>query len=104
MKGFFFLSGPGFSIGFLILFSLFLWFWRLILFFDRTEVCGDYLRACSVFSFWRLPVTLVELTDDHQVLATLEKVEFKLSQFPKGHDVNSVSISLPCTRTVQGLP
>jgi hypothetical protein len=103
MKGFFLLSGPGFSIGFLILFSLFLWLWCLILLFDRPQVCGDHLCAGLIFPFRRLPASLIEFTDNHQELATLEEIEFELSQFSNGHDVDPISASLPCTSTVRGL-
>jgi hypothetical protein len=51
-----------------------------------------------------LPASLIESTDDHQVLATLEEVEFKLSQFPKSYDIDSISTSMSGTGTVQGRP
>jgi hypothetical protein len=66
----------------------------LILFFDPPQVCGDHLCACSILSFWRLPSPLIEFTDDHQVLATLKEVEFQLSQFPNGYNIDPIFTSL----------
>jgi hypothetical protein len=66
----------------------------LVLFFDRPEVCSDHLCADSIFPFRRLPVSLIEFTDDHQMLATLEEVKSELRQFTNGHDVDTVSTSL----------
>jgi hypothetical protein len=47
---------------------------------------------------------LIESPDDHQVLASLEEIMLKLSQFPKGDDVDPISASLPGRGMVQGLP
>jgi hypothetical protein len=90
MKGFFFLSGPGRSIGLFILFSLSLWLCRWVALFDRPQVRGNHLCAGSIPAFWCLPASLVEFTDDHQVLTALEEVEFKLSQFSNGHNVDPI--------------
>jgi hypothetical protein len=97
MKGFFFLSGPGFSIGLFILFSLSLWLCCRVALFDRPQVCGNHLCAGSIPAFWCLPATLVELTDDHQVLAALEEVKFELSQFSNGHNVDPISTFMTCS-------
>jgi hypothetical protein len=96
MKGFFFLSGPVFSGGLLILFSLFLRVFRLALLFDRLKGCGDHFRASSIPPFRGLPASLIESPGDHQVLAALEEIKLKLSQFSKGYDVDPISTSLPC--------
>jgi len=44
--------------------------------------------------FWRLPIPLIKFANDHQVLATLKKVEFNLSQFPNGYNMDPISTSL----------
>jgi len=104
MKGFFFLSEAGLSIGFLILFSLFLRSGSLAFLFDPPEIRGDDLCEGSTLPFRRLPTPEIEFTDHHQGLPALQEVKIKLSQFSNGHDGDSVPASLPCTRTVQGLP
>jgi hypothetical protein len=104
MKGFLFLSPAGLSIGFLMLFSLFLWAGCLVLFSDPPESRGNDLRAGSIFSFWRSPGSQIEFADNHQGLTALEEVEIKFSQFSDGHNGNPISISMLCASTVQGLP
>jgi hypothetical protein len=47
---------------------------------------------------------LIESPDDHQVLTSLEEIMLKLSQLPKGDDVNPISASLPGRGMAQGLP
>jgi hypothetical protein len=47
---------------------------------------------------------LIEFPDDHQVLATLEEIKLKFSQFPHRYDLDPISTSLPCALTVQDLP
>jgi hypothetical protein len=103
MKGFLFLSPAGLSIGFLMLFSLFLWAGCLVLFSDPPESRGNDLRAGSIFSFRRSPGSQIEFADNHQGLTALEEVEIKFSQFSDGHNGNPMWNSLPCTSTMQGL-
>jgi hypothetical protein len=93
MKGFFFLSGVVLSVGRFILVSLFLrrLCWLLL---DRREVCSNDLCARSILPFRCLPESLIEFTDDHYLLAPLEEVKVKLSQFSNGHDVDPISTSL----------
>jgi hypothetical protein len=91
MKGFFFLSGPVLSIGLFILFSLSPRVFCLVLLFDHLQFCSNHLCAGPVPAFWCLPAPLVEFTDDHQVLAALEKVEFELNPFSNGHNVDPIS-------------
>jgi hypothetical protein len=43
---------------------------------------------CPFFSFWCLPVSLIETTHDQKVLAALEEVEFEFSQFSKSHNID----------------
>jgi hypothetical protein len=102
MKGFFFLSEAGLSIGFLILFSLFLRSGGLALLFDPPEIRGDDLCEGSTLPFRRLPTSEIEFTDHHQGLAALEEVKIKLSQFSDSHDGDSIPASLPCPSRVQG--
>jgi hypothetical protein len=63
----------------------------LILLFDRPQDRGNHLCAGPILAFWCLPASLVKFTDDHQVLAALEEVEFQLSQFSNGYYVDPVS-------------
>jgi hypothetical protein len=93
MKGFLFLSGVVFSAGLFIPFSLSLLLLGLVLLLDHPKACGDHLCVSPIFSFRCLPASLIEFTDDHQVLTTMEKVNFEFSQFPKGHDVDSIPAS-----------
>jgi len=79
MKGFFLLSGPVFSGGLFILFSLFFWLPRWVVLFDRLEGCRDHFRLGSIPPFGCLPVSLVEAPDDHHAPAALEKINFNLS-------------------------
>jgi hypothetical protein len=72
--------------------------------FDRLEGGCDYFRASAVSPFGGLPTSLIETPDDHQVLATLQKIMLKLGQFPKSDDVDPFSTSPPGRSMVQGLP
>jgi hypothetical protein len=104
MKGFFFLSEAGFSVGLLILFSLFLCSGWLALLFDPPEIRRDDLCAGSTRSLWRLPGSEIEFAGNHQGLAALEEVKIKLGQFSDSHNGDPVPTPLFYRITVSGLP
>ncbi len=90
MKGLFLLSEAGFSVGFLILFSLFLCSGWLALLFNPPEIRRDDLCAGSTRSLRRLPRSEIEFARNHQGLAALEEIKIKLSQFSNSHNGDPV--------------
>ena len=57
-------------------------------------------RLGSIPPFGCLPVSLVEAPDNHHAPAALEKINFNLSQFSDGDDIDPISASLLAAGTI----
>jgi hypothetical protein len=62
----------------------------VVRFFYPSEVCGDHFHMRPFFSFWCLPVSLIESTYHEKVLAALKEVEFRFSPFSKSDNIDQV--------------